>query len=404
MPTIDDDPAAASLGWLTAKPGVKWRRHGPDVLAAWVADMDFRPAPAITDRVRRVLDAGDLGYRDWFPPDGSPLRSLFAERMSERHGWAIAPGANRELCDVIQGVQAVLHVSTAPGDGVVVHTPAYPPFFATLAHMGRRIVDVPAQRTADGWAFDHDSLAARLEADPTIRALLLCNPHNPTGHVFRRDELDELARLAERHDLVVISDEIHADLVHDPHRHLPIAALGDDVASRTVTVSSASKAFNLAGLRWAVMHVGHRPTLDAIDALPPHLLGAPNLLGVEATIAAWTDGAPWLDAIRGQLDRNRHRVVERLGAIPGVDVGLPDATYLAWIDARGLRLGAEPHDVIRGAGVELSPGPTFGPNGAGFVRLNFATSAEVLEVILDRVAGALTGTGDPAEQRVTPRR
>src|SRR5512134_3287422 len=139
MPTIDDDPAAASLDWLAAKPGVKWRRHGPDVLAAWVADMDFRPAPAITDRLRGVLDAGDLGYRDWFTPDGSPLRSLFAQRMSERHGWAIAPGASRELCDVIQGVQAVLHVSTAPGDGVVVHTPAYPPFFATLAHMGRRI-------------------------------------------------------------------------------------------------------------------------------------------------------------------------------------------------------------------------------------------------------------------------
>ena len=202
----------------------------------------------------------------------------------------------------------------------------------------------------------------------------------------------------------MISDEIHADLVHDPHRHLPIAALGDDVASRTVTVSSASKAFNLAGLRWAIMHVGHRPTLDAIDALPPHLLGAPNLLGVEATIAAWTVGAPWLEAIRAQLDRNRHRVVERLGAIPGVELCLPDATYLAWIDARGLQLGVEPHDVIRRAGVELSPGPTFGPNGAGFVRLNFATSADVLEVILDRVAGALAGTGDPAEQRVTPRR
>ena len=260
------------------------------------------------------------------------------------------------------------------------------------------------QRTVDGWAFDHGPLAAQLEADPTIRALLLCNPHNPTGHVFRRDELEELARLAERHDLVVISDEIHADLVHDPHRHLPVAALGDDVASRTVTVSSASKAFNLAGLRWAIMHVGHRPTLDAIDALPPHLLGAPNLLGVEATIAAWTVGDSWLDAIRVQLDRNRHRVVERLGAIPGVEVCLPDATYLAWIDARALQLGAEPHDVIRRAGVELSPGPTFGPGGAGFVRLNFATSADVLEIILDRVAGAFAGTGDPAEQRVTPRR
>ena len=152
------------------------------------------------------------------------------------------------------------------------------------------------------------------------------------------------------------------------------------------------------------MHVGHRPTLDAIDALPPHLLGAPNLFGVEATVAAWTAGDPWLEHIRAQLDRNRRRVVERLGALPGVELCLPEATYLAWIDARGVQLGAEPHDVIRRAGVELSPGPSFGPHSAGFVRLNFATSADVLEVILDRVAGALSSTGDPPERVVTPRR
>ncbi|MGD9703486.1 MAG: MalY/PatB family protein [Acidimicrobiia bacterium] len=404
MTSTTGDPTAATLDWLTTKPGMKWHRHGADVLAAWVADMDFAPAAAITERLGEVLAAGDLGYRDWFPPGGSPLRALFAERMSERYRWAIDPGRNRELCDVVQGIEAALHVSTAPGDGVVLHTPAYPPFFASLAHMGRRVVDVPAQRTADGWGFDHEALATQLEADPTIRALLLCNPHNPTGHVFRVDELVELAALAERHDLLVISDEIHADLVHDPHRHQPIAALDDDIAARTVTVSSASKAFNLAGLRWAVMHLGHRPTLDALDGLPGHLLGAPNLMGVEATIAAWTDGAEWLDAIRRQLDRNRRRVVERLAALPGVDVSLPEATYLAWIDTTGLALGAEPYDIVRRAGVELSPGPSFGAQGAGFVRLNFATSAEVLEVVLDRVTGALSGAGDPPEQRVMPRR
>jgi cysteine-S-conjugate beta-lyase len=382
--------------WLAQKPGVKWRRYGPEMLAAWVADMDYPPAPAITARLRSVIDAGDLGYRDWFV-GGSPLRAMFTERMADRYGWSIDVGATRELVDVLQGIQASLHVSTAPGDGVVLHTPAYPPFLATLRHMRRRLVEVPAQRTEDGWRFDHEQLARRLEADPTIRAVLLCNPHNPTGHVFRSGELTELGALAERHDLLVISDEIHADLVYAPHRHQPIAGLPGPVGARTVTLSSASKAFNLAGLRWAIMHVGHRPTLDALDGLPAHLLGAPNLFAVEATMAAWAGGGRWLDEALRLLDRNRRRVVERLLAeVPGLDVAGPDATYLAWIDARPLALAEEPYEVVRRAGVELSPGPSFGAGGAGFVRLNFATSPGVLDAVLDRVAGALAGTGNPS--------
>jgi len=393
--TDASDPGAVSLSWLRGKPGAKWARPGPDVLAAWVADMDFAPAPAIRDRLQAVIDSGDLGYPNWEPLGCSPLRELLVERMARRHDWQIGAGEVRELCDVMQGVQAALHAHTAPGDGVVLHTPAYPPFLAGFAHMGRRIVEVPAQRTGAGWSFDHGALAATLRRDPGVRTILLCNPHNPTGHVFTDAELSELAELAERHDLLIVSDEIHGELVYPPHRHRPIAALGDDVARRTVTVTSASKAFNLAGLRWAAMHVGHRPTLEALDRLPPHLLGAPNVMAVAATMAAWTDGDPWLAGILGLLDRNRRHLVERLTAeVPGLDVAAPDATYLAWLDCRALALPDEPYVVVRRAGVELSPGRAFGVTGAGFVRLNFATSPEVLDAVIDRVAGALAGTGD----------
>jgi cysteine-S-conjugate beta-lyase len=353
-----------------ARPGAKWQFH-PVKYAAWVADMDFPIAPAICDRLIEVAST-DVGYPVWGGARGtSPAVSAFVERMTSRYGWAPRVAWSYELNDVVQGVRVAVHHMTEPGDGVVLHTPAYHPFLDTIASMQRRIVRVPSP-------FDHEALDAALSRQPA-RLMILCHPHNPTGHVFTRPELEHIAEVAVRHDLVVVSDEIHADLVHGPYGHVPFESLGPDVAARTITVTSASKAFNLAGLRWAVLHAGCAAMRSALDALPAHYFGAANVMAVEATAAAWTAGDAWLQAVRGVLDENRHTLADLLAThLPGVRYTPPDATYLAWLDCRALGLGNDPAVTFRKRGVELSPGPQFGVEGEGFVRLNFATSPAIL--------------------------
>ncbi len=376
------DPA---LKTLRGRPGVKWASIDGR-LAAWVADMDFPIAQPIADRLQ-ALAGSDVGYPNWPSLLRSPLPERFAARMSDRFGWEPAADRLLELADVMQGVVVAIHHLTAPGDGVVLHVPSYPPFLSAIAAAGRRLIEVPAQLVDGRWGFDHDELDDRLARDPA-RMLLLCHPHNPTGHVFDRVELDRLAEIAMRHDLVVVSDEIHGELVHPPHRHLPFASLGSEVEARTVTVTSSSKAFNLAGLRWAIAHVGSAALHSALAALPDHYFGAPNVMAVAATEAAWQDGDEWQAAVGRQLDANRVRLVDLLAThLPGVGYSIPDATYLAWLDCRGLELGDNPAATFRRRGVELSPGPRCGPQGQGFARLNFATGPTLLAQIVEAMAG-----------------
>ena len=246
--------------------------------------------------------------------------------------------------------------------------------------------------TAGGFAWDYDELDGRLagatRGPGRARLWILCHPQNPTGRVFGRAELEVIAELAARHDLTVVSDEIHADLVHHGNDHVPFASLGAEAAARTITVTSGSKAYNLAGLRWAILHAGPDLFHEAVAALPSHYLGTPNLLAVEATDAAWSEGAEWLAAVRRVLDDNRRRLRELLAEqLPGVVYHVPEATYLAWLDCRALGLGDDPAATFRERGVELAAGPRFGAVGAGYARLNFATSPVVLEAIVGAMAG-----------------
>ena len=370
---------------LRRRDGAKWQAH-PAAFAAWVADMDFPVAPAITEALRGVVDRNEFGYPNWGGPYAlSPAAKLFPQRMADRFGWDCDPERVRDLVDVLQGVRAtVLHCSE-PGDGVVLHLPAYFPFLATIDDMDRRLVPVHFEDASR--SFDYDRLEAEL-ADRDARVWILCHPHNPLGHVFDRGELERIAEIAAKHDLIVISDEIHADLVMPGHTHVPFEALGAEVSNRTVTVTSSSKAFNLAGLRWAVMHAGHAPLQRALDALPGHYLGAPNLMAVTATVAAWTEGTAWLDAVVEIVDENRHALSRLLGEhLPGTRYTPPAATYLAWVDCRVLGLGDEPADAFRERGVALSPGTSFGPPGLGHVRINLATSPSVLEGLVRAMAG-----------------
>jgi len=377
----DVDPSS-----LARRPGVKWSQAEPGVLPAWIAEMDFPPAPAVREALLRCVEE-DLGYPAWDGrPEQIPLRAAFAERMRERYGWDADPAQVREFTDINQGLQAVLLAATRPGDAVAVHTPTYPPFLATVAGMERRLLPVPYVLQDEGWAFDADRFDREL-AEGGCRVLLLVNPHNPTGRVLRRPELESLAELALRHDLLVVSDEIHADLVHGPYRHIPFASLSPEVAARTVTLTSATKAFNVPGARCAVAHVGAAGIRTAL-AQPSHLYGEPNNFGVAATLAAWREGDSWLAQLLPVLERNAALVGEELPR--GIGYRAPQGSFLAWLDCRALDLGTDPHTFfLEKARVLLNDGRAFGPGGEGFVRLNFATSPAVLRDILGRMRAAV---------------
>jgi cystathionine beta-lyase len=394
------DPRFESLdpAWLASKPGDKWQRH-PGQLAAWVADMDFRPPACVVDALTALLERGDLGYPHWpYAHDGTPMAKVFVERMRLRYGWQPALVNCREFDDVTQAVRLVVHLMSSEGDGVVLHTPAYPPFHDTWRSMKRHLVEVAAQPADTGWAFDYDHLEERLAAEPgRARVWILCHPQNPTGHVFGRAELERIAEISLRHGLVVVSDEIHAELVYAPGQHVPFASLSPEVEQITVTLTSASKSFNIAGLRWAIASVGSPVVRTAMDALPAHLVGVRNIMGVAAAHAAWTQGGEWQAACVAQLDHQRHLLADLLAQhLPAVRYRVPAATYLAWLDCRGLAAhdsdaseADSPHDTFRRGGVELSAGHTFGDAWGRFVRLNFATSSAVLTEVVAKMGAAV---------------
>ncbi|MEC7434497.1 MAG: aminotransferase class I/II-fold pyridoxal phosphate-dependent enzyme, partial [Actinomycetota bacterium] len=243
----DHDPfglRSLTVDQLQSTPGVKWQQHRHR-LAAWVADMDFPMAPVITDRLQSIIDRGMAGYQKW-GTGASPAGRVFVDRMASKYGWGIDVDRVHDLADVLQGVRLAIGMLTEPGAAIALHTPAYHPFLQSLADMDRRLVHAP---------FDVDELRTVIASEKPA-ALLLCHPQNPTGHVFDRPQLEAIAEIVEEFDLIVISDEIHSDLVYAPKTHIPFASLSPAVESRTITVTSTSKAFNLAGLRWAVMHVG----------------------------------------------------------------------------------------------------------------------------------------------------
>jgi cystathionine beta-lyase len=364
---------------------IKWTHFDDDVIPAWVADMDIATAPPVVDAVRNLALQADFGYN--FAAQAK-LPEAFAAWEERNHGWRPRVSQLRVFCDVLQAVESALWLHTEPGDGVVLFTPVYHPFYPAVTSTGRRVVDCPLD--PDGWRLDPERLEAAI--DPSTKVILLCNPHNPTGHVLDAEELAAIAEVAERHDLLVISDEIWGDLVHPGAKHIPIASLSDEIAARTVTVSAASKAFTIAGLHCAIAHVGHAGIEDAYKNLPRHFLGAVGSPGAAATLAAWTEGEPWLAEVREHLTRQRDHLAARLSAeLPAVRFDVPDATYLAWLDMRELGLGDDPAKAILERGrVALSAGKDFGQAGAGFARLNFATSREILDEIVDRIVSAVS--------------
>ena len=378
------------LARLRGLDGVKWSRYPADVLPCWVADMDLPTAPVVAEAVSALADRRDFGYS--FTAMAA-LPQAWHEWLSRRHGWS--PGAEgiRLFTDVLQAVELALWVGTAPGDGVVLFTPVYPPFFRCITGAGRRVVDCELEPGT--WRLDAERLEAAVteggDGESRVSAILICNPHNPTGRVFTEDELSIVAEVARRHDLLVISDEIWADIVFPGARHIPLESLPAAEGVRVVTATAASKAFNIAGLRCAVGHIADPAIEAALAALPDHLLGTVATPGAAATLAALTQGEPWLADTLVFLGAQRDHLAARVAAeLPAARMTLPEATYLAWLDLRAYGLGDDPAAwLLEHARVALNPGPDFGEHGHGFVRLNFATTRAVLDEALDRIVAAL---------------
>jgi cystathionine beta-lyase len=375
------------VSFLRARRGVKWHHYDADVLPAWVADMDFGVAPEIRAAVERIAREQDYGYPF---RDDNAVQQAFARRMQARFGWRPDPADALAIADLVQGCFAAIMAFSDPGDTVVLQMPSYPPFRTAIREPGRILQEDHLRDDGTHHIIDLDALEKT--TGPRTRVLLFCHPHNPTARAFARAELEAVARFAEKHDLIIVSDEIHCDLVYAPHRHIPMASLSPVVAARTVTLSSATKGFNIAGLRCGVMHFGtHALRERFVRRIPPKLLGTPGITGVDATIAAWDHAQPWCERVLALLQRNRDWLAQAIAReLPEAVMRLPEATYLAWIDFTRLNL-PQPAGAffLEQARVGLSPGENYGDQYGNFARLNFATAPAILEQIVGRMADAV---------------
>lgn len=371
MPVFDLDLAA-----LRRRTSIKWTRFAPDVLPMFVAEMDVQPAPAIVERLQRAIADGDLGY-----PEQPFYQEAFSDFAAWLWDWEPDPARMRLSGDVMQGVRELTVAVTEPGDGVVITPPIYPPFYGVVDATGRRRVTVPM--TPAG-RLDLPGLARAFEAERP-KAMLLCSPHNPNGTVHTRDELTSLARLARLHDVVVISDEIHAPLAGPAH--VPFTSVPG--GERSFVVVSASKSWNLAALKAALIVPG-----DEADGLlarvPGYVSDAASHLAILAHAAALAGGREWLQQATSEIVENKlHLRSELARLLPDVAYEPSEGTYLAWLDCSALGLdnaGRHFHDVGR---VRFNLGTEFEPAATQFVRMNLATSKELITEAVTRMANSL---------------
>ncbi len=370
-----------SLAELRARRSAKWTSFPEHVLPLPVAEMDVRLAPPIAHELHRAIADSDTGYAG----DIGGLTSAFTHFAHERWGWQVADATFRTCADVATGATELLRL-LAPGGQVVVTPPVYPPFYSWIAAAGARPLEVPLQRTEGRFSLDLTRIEEAFRGG--ARVLLLCHPHNPTGHVVPREDLSRLADLAAEHGAIVVSDEIHAPLVMPGTDFTPFLAVNENAARTGIALHSASKAWNLAGLKCALIvttAAGLMPT-----PLPHELSWGVGHLGLRAAEVAYRDGEPWLDDLLLSLTRNSNQLRTLISAsLPAVSFYPPEASYLAWIDFTKCGLPGSPARFLRDAAdVALGDGADFGTGGVGYVRLNFACSPAVLSAAITRIAAA----------------
>jgi cystathionine beta-lyase len=365
---------------------IKWTRYGQDALAMWVADMDFAAPPAVIEALQARIAHGVFGYGAE-PPE---LREVLVARLAARYGWRVAPEDLVFMPGVVVGFNLAAQAVAQPGESMLLQTPVYYPMFRTPVYAGLTLDQMTLTQGADGrYGVDLD-LMARAITERT-RLFLLCNPHNPVGRAFTRQELADMAALCLRRDLVICSDEIHCELTYEGHTHTPIAALDGEIAQRTITLMAPSKTFNIAGLHFSFAVIQNPDLRRTYERACRGIVPSVSVLAYAAALAAYRDSEPWLAEALAYLQANRDYLCRFVAAeLPGLRMACPEATYLAWLDCREARLPGGPHEFfLERAGVALNDGATFGPGGEGFVRLNYGCCRQVLDQALERMRAAL---------------
>lgn len=385
----DHQVSAPNLAELQTHTSAKWRGFPQDVLPLPVAEMDFPVAEPIRALLTEMVAKSDLGYLDSIPELGLGFQKFAADRW----GWNVDPLQVRAATDVGVAVVEILRVFTQPGDSILVSSPVYHNFYTWIDETKLNKIDVPFERTGDEsknpWIINWDGIEKAYASG--IKVHLLCSPHNPLGRIYSKEELLRIIELAKKYKVLVISDEIHAPLTYKGETFTPFLALGKDAEEVGVTVTAASKGWNIAGLKCAII-VSHNEAMNKrLNALAPAMHYRASLLGGFATAIAFSDGGVWLDSVLENLDHNRMMIRDLLAAkLPSVRYHIPQNSYLAWLDLEALQLGDDPSQTLLNKGrVAFNAGHTFGAQCSQYVRLNFASSPTIVTEAIERIARSL---------------
>jgi cystathionine beta-lyase len=374
---------------------VKWNKYEADVLPLWVADMDFPVAEPIQQALRERIDHGIYGYPDLSNCKAiEELQQVLIDRMKRLYNWQVSTEELVILPGVIVGLNLTCQALTRRGGNVLVQTPVYPPFLGVAQNAGMERHEAMLGRRKDGhYEIDWEAFEAGLNKQ--TRLFVLCNPHNPVGRVFRKDELEHMAEICLKHEVVICSDEIHCDLLFKGKKHTPIASLDKEIAQNTITLMAPTKTFNIAGLQCSFAIVQNQELRKKLEHSMKGLVMWVNLLGLTATLAAYRDGQEWMEQVIHYLEGNRDYLYDFVhDQLPKLQMVKPEGTYLGWLDCRNSGIQGNPYEFfLKEARVALNDGATFGTGGEGFVRLNFACTWVVLSQALERMKAALEKEG-----------
>jgi cystathionine beta-lyase len=369
----------------------KWHWYDEDVLPLWVADMDFRSPEPVIEALKERAEHGVFGY-PITPPE---LYEVVVERMRSLYSWEVTAEELIFVPGVVTGFNLVCHAVGSPGDGVLLQTPVYTPMLKAPAGAEMTNDEMELTRQPDGsYEIDHD-LFERTITDRT-KVFILCNPHNPAGRVFRSEELERMAEICLRHNVLICSDEIHCDIVLEGNQHIPIASLAPEIADQTVTLIAPSKTFNIPGLKCSIAIVQNEELRAKLKETHTGLVHGVNIMGLVGALAAYKYGQPWLDELLEYLEANLEFLMQYVDQhLPGISMGRPEGTYLAWLSCHESAIAGNPHEFfLEQANVGLNDGAIYGQGGEGFVRLNFGCPRSTLSEALDRMGRALATLGE----------
>ena len=380
-----EDVRALSLADLRKRKSVKWRQFPADILPLPVAEMDFETAPAIKRALQDMLDRSDTGYLGPFPE----LTDGFAAFAAKRWGWQVDKSQIRTATDVGVGTVEVMRTLIKVGDKVMLNSPVYDNIWRWIAEVGATLIDTPlAENNLD---YSLDLAAIEAEYKNGVKVHILCHPHNPVGAIFKKSALEQLAILAKKYQVIIISDEIHAPLTYNAKDFTPFLNVSDVAREVGICITSASKAFNLAGLKCAMIITGNQSLKEKINSMPIAVGYRASLFGAASAAAAFSEATDWLDSLLIQLDKNRKLIKNIIDTnLPAIKYQIPEFGYLAWLDISGLNLGEDPAKVILEKGkLAVNGGNMYGPKHGKFIRFNFGTSPEIITEAFDRITKSI---------------